>query len=128
MGNTIKSIIYGMNIPFDYKFLIQLLTEKISENNDIEKIYLFGSCATGEATEKSDIDFAVIVSDKTPADRSFRLGIINEIENMLLEQENVVNIPYDIIFFNGKDFERNKGIGISVARDIAQKGQIIYER
>ena len=128
MGITIKSKIDVLNIPLDYKAFIHILAEKISENDNIEKIYLFGSCAVGKVTDKSDIDFAIIVNDKTPADRSFRLNIINTIEDLLMERESAINIPYDIVFFNHIDFERNKGVSISVARDIERKGEVLYER
>ncbi|HNV68465.1 MAG TPA: hypothetical protein PKO06_02125, partial [Candidatus Ozemobacteraceae bacterium] len=50
------------------------------------------------------------VNDKIPANRNFRLNIIDKIEDLLIEQESVTNIPYDIVFFNRKDFERNKKI------------------
>ncbi|HOJ11587.1 MAG TPA: nucleotidyltransferase domain-containing protein [Clostridiales bacterium] len=124
----IKSKIDGLDIPFDYKFFIFLLTEKFTENENIEKIYLFGSCAVGKMTDKSDIDFAVIVNDKIPANRNFRLNIIDEIEDLLIEQESVTNIPYDIVFFNRMDFERNKKISISVVNDIEREGMVLYER
>jgi predicted nucleotidyltransferase len=128
MGIMVKSKINTLNVPPTYKSFIRTLTEKISENDNVERIYLFGSCAGGKVTDKSDIDFAIIVNDKTPADRNFRLNIINKIEDLLLEQEPAVNIPYDIVFFNSIDFERNKGISISVAKDIERKGEVLYER
>lgn len=128
MGITVKSKIDELNIPFNYKSFIRLLAEKISENDNIEKIYLFGSCAVGKVTDRSDIDFAIIVNDKTPADRNFRLDIINKIEDLLMERESAINIPYDVVFFNRIDFERNKGVSISVVKDIERKGEVLYER
>ncbi len=128
MDSMIESKIGKFNITFDYKFFIYLLTEKFSHNENIDKIYLFGSCATGKVTNKSDIDLAIIVNDKIPADRNFRLNIISKIEDMLMERESITNIPYDVVFFNCADFERNKGISISVVNDIEQKGKVLYER
>lgn len=128
MRVTVNSKIDELNIPIDYKSFIHLLVENISKNENIEKIFLFGSCAEGRVTDKSDIDFAIIVNDKTPADRNFRLNIINKIEDLLMERKSAINIPYDIVFFNSVDFERNKGVSISVVKDIEWKGEVLYER
>ena len=117
-----------LDIPSDYKSFIYLLAEKFSENDNIEKIYLFGSCAAGKVTDKSDVDFAIIVNDKIPADRNFRLNIINKIEDLLMEQKSVTNIPYDVVFFNYMDFERNKKVSMSVVNDIQREGKVLYER
>ncbi|MFO7774799.1 MAG: nucleotidyltransferase domain-containing protein [Candidatus Hydrogenedentota bacterium] len=35
----------------------------VTERLDVEEVFLFGSCATGWATEDSDIDLAVIVHE-----------------------------------------------------------------
>lgn len=128
MKVTVKSKINELNIPFNYKSFIHLLVEKISKNKSVEKIFLFGSCAEGKATDRSDIDFAIIVNDKTPADRNFRLNVINKIEDLLMKQKSAINIPYDIVFFNRMDFERNKEVSVSVAKDIERNGEVLYER
>lgn len=114
-----------LNLPNQYKTFISFLTNKICNNENVQKIYLFGSCATKSVTSSSDIDLAVVVNDKKIVDRSFRLSVIDNIENAIM-QENYLNIPYDIIFFNNKDFERNKTVSISVVKDIEQVGELLY--
>jgi len=127
MVNKNKLNLEKLNLPIEYKSLISFLTDKICDNDNIEKVYLFGSCATETVKDSSDIDLAIVVNDKKVVDRDFRLSIVDKIEDAIM-QENYINIPYDIVFFNNKDFERNKTVSISVVRDIVKEGKLLYER
>jgi len=122
----INNKINNLNLPFEYKKFILALIYKMSQERTIEKIYLFGS-AVRMIKAASDVDLAVVVNDNAPVSRNYRLGIINQIENTL-DQEELPNIPYDIIFFNDSDFERNKSVSVSVVKDIAREGELLYER
>jgi len=122
----INNKINKLNLPLEYKKFILALIYKMSQEETIKRIYLFGS-AVKMINAASDVDLAVVVNDNAPVNRSYRLEIIDRIENTL-DEEKLPNIPYDIIFFNDSDFERNKLISISVAKDIAREGEILYER
>ena len=122
----INKKVNSLNLPPEYRKFIFRLTDKMSQEKSVEKIYLFGSAAK-MINVASDVDLAVVVNDNAPVNRNYRLGIINQIENTLDEDE-LPNIPYDIVFFNDSDFERNKSVSISVAKDIAREGELLYER
>ena len=115
------------NLPQGFEEFISLLTNQIAQNDDIEKIYLFGSCATGKARESSDVDLAVIVNDRIEANRNFRLALIDKVEDTITNND-VRNISYDIVFFNKSDYERNKNITFSVVKEIEKEGELLYER
>ena len=94
----------------------------------MQKKYIYSAfVAANSINPGSDIDLAVIVSDENPVDRSYRLFVVGRIEDMLLNQVGL-NIPYDIVFFNQTDFERNKTVSVSVAKGIIQEGELLYER
>ena len=122
----INNSIINLNLPLEYKKFIFALTYKISQEQAIERIYLFGS-ATKRINAASDVDLAVVVNDNVPVNRNYRLRIIDRIENTL-DEEGLSNIPYDIVFFNDSDFERNRSVSVSVAKDIAREGDLLYER
>ncbi|MCL2321780.1 MAG: nucleotidyltransferase domain-containing protein [Oscillospiraceae bacterium] len=129
MSNKTNLTLENLNLPIKYKSVISFLTDKICDNEDVQKIYLFGSCATETTKNSSDVDLAVVVDDRKTVDRDFRLSIIDNIEDAFMRERLFLpNIPYDIVFFNNHDFERNKTVSISVVRDIVKVGKLLYER
>lgn len=77
--------------------LIKVITKKIQDNYNPEKIILFGSYAYGKPKKDSDIDLLII--KKTNArhiDRSTKVrGILRE-ENRLIAIEPLVYTPEEI--------------------------------
>ena len=57
-----------LNLPAHHKLCLEQLLEYLGNFPKIERIILFGSCARGEATPKSDIDLFLLGSDLTDDD------------------------------------------------------------
>ncbi len=77
--------------------LIKVITKKIQDNYNPEKIILFGSYAYGKPKKDSDIDLLII--KKTNArhiDRSTKVREILQEENRLIAIEPLVYTPEEI--------------------------------
>jgi predicted nucleotidyltransferase len=84
-----------------------------------DQIILFGSCARGDNTEKSDIDLLVVKKD---------LKNGREINNMLYRAffENKITIPVDLISIDyDKYIELNNETGY-IYKTIKEQGKILY--
>ena len=98
---------------------IRQMAVDIAKAFDPDKIILFGSYATGNATAESDVDLLVIMESSDPPPlRSvgmYRLlnGYINPVEIM-------VRTPAEI--------ERYKDVSFSVIHAALNEGVILYER
>lgn len=57
-----------LKMPFNHKLYLERLLEYFKSYPKIEKVLLFGSCAKGVATPKSDIDIFILGSDITDED------------------------------------------------------------
>lgn len=62
----------------------------VAESYGVERVFLFGSYARGEATEKSDLDFRI---DKGKLIGIQYFGFLNDIETVL-------NTPIDMVTTN----------------------------
>jgi len=49
-----------LNIPWSHKIYLERLLDYLKTYPKVEKVFLFGSCAKGNATLKSDIDLLVL--------------------------------------------------------------------
>ena len=68
---------------------IKAIVAPIAEKYNVAQIYLFGSYARGEATEKSDIDLVMNFSDSISL---FTYAeIINSLENLFSKKVDIVS-------------------------------------
>ncbi len=83
-----------------------------------DKIILFGSAATGQMTEDSDIDLLVVEPDPRPSrhDRSY------EISRAL----RGIPYPMDIIVMRTERFEGTKGLIGGIAYPANKYGRVLY--
>lgn len=68
---------------------------KIFKENQVVLAYLFGSAAKGKMTPLSDIDFAVVFSDKVKSKDNFKkqLNLAHEIGNVFrIDRVDIVNL------------------------------------
>lgn len=79
-----------------------------AQNNDINKVILFGSRARGTNGERSDIDLAVTGGDVL----NFHYDLEEKVQTLLLF--DVVNI--------------DMGISVELQNEIDQDGVVIYEK
>ena len=77
---------------------------RIATNTQPDKIFLFGSYATGKANEDSDIDLLVIKDTLEPRHK-------RSIEMQRLLKGS--KLPVDILVYTNDEFEREKTINYS---------------
>jgi predicted nucleotidyltransferase len=88
----------------------------LESRRDVLAAYIFGSIVTGRARHDSDVDIAVLVSDKVMRRDSFqyRLGMMTELMR-ILKRDDV-----DLILLN-------KAPSL-LAHRVLKKGKLIFER
>ena len=90
--------------------VISKLVSPICKNYEIDRLYLFGSYARGEATDKSDVDFRV--------DRGILTGFA--FGGFYGEIQNTLGIPTDIL--------TTEQLSDKFLSEIKKYEVIIYER
>jgi predicted nucleotidyltransferase len=76
-----------VNIPLKIQYVLLEFTEKIYQLKNIRKTILFGNYSTSVFTDKSDIDIAVIFSDKVKEK--------TQIEDKIIEHEYLLSKKYN---------------------------------
>jgi predicted nucleotidyltransferase len=84
-----------------------------------EKIFVFGSYASGRITADSDIDFFII--KKTTKARRERQ---REVSRILADRQ----IPVDILVFTPSETEKRRKIGDPFILDILNSGKLVYAK
>ena len=98
---------------------IRQLTARIVEAERPEKIILFGSYASGTATESSDIDLLVI--SRSTLSRRKR-------EVRLTRQLFGAGVPYDLLVLTPEEMEERLHRNGPFIREILSTGQVVYQR
>jgi predicted nucleotidyltransferase len=113
-----KEFIYSKNMEI-FSEKINLIKEAILKNVSAKYIYLFGSYAYGEPTEKSDIDIYIVIPDNS--------GSISEIYGRIIVDLSEKKIFFvDLLLNRESVFDKRKTENI-LEETIFQKGKIIYE-
>ena len=102
-----------------YHEQIVQLTARIVEAERPEKIILFGSYASGTATESSDIDLLVISRSTIPR---------REREVRLTRQLFGSGVPYDLLVLTPEEMEERLRRNGPFIREILSTGQVVYQR
>lgn len=84
-----------------------------------EKIFVFGSYASGNITADSDIDFFII--KKTTKVRRERN---REVSRILADRQ----VPIDILVFTPAETEERRKIGDPFILDILNSGKLVYAK
>lgn len=98
---------------------ISTIVNRIATNVNPDKIYLFGSYATGMANEDSDIDLLVVKETLEPR---YKRSI--EIQRLLIGTK----LPVDIVVYTNDEFENEKLKQHSFINSAIQGAQLMYER
>ena len=110
----------NLKMPMSHRVYLQHLLEYFRSYPIIERVLLFGSCAQGEATQKSDIDLFVLGSEMT-----------DEIEWDIVwncpKWSNVEYVPFDLISGTHDSFEEMSKIPGMVQYAIKLRGVDISE-
>jgi len=113
-----KEFMYSKNME-TFSEKINLIKEAILKNVSAKYIYLFGSYAYGEPTEKSDIDIYIVIPDNS--------GSISEIYGRIIVDLSDKKIFFvDLLLNRESVFDKRKTENI-LEETIFQKGKIIYE-
>lgn len=98
---------------------IDELKDSFIENLTPVRIYLFGSFAEGRQTEDSDFDFYIVVNNAEKDMISLTAKAYKAIRH---KNRRAV----DIIVNTERSFEKNKDKVMTVEREVAQKGVLLY--
>ncbi|MCL2217488.1 MAG: nucleotidyltransferase domain-containing protein [Defluviitaleaceae bacterium] len=101
------------------KEAIRTYVEKISSDNDVLRIYLFGSCVYGVPHERSDIDLMVVIDDA--------LHTIRKSSTLRKHLRGYRTVPMDMLVNRISDFEKSQTFP-SIQKTIKEKGLLLYER
>ncbi len=91
----------------------------IALNVNPEKFSLFGSYATGQANEDSDIDLLVVKNTLEP---KHKRSI--EIQKLLIGSK----LPVDILVYTNDEFEKEKSLTNSLVNSAIHGAQLLFER
>lgn len=83
------------------------------------KIYLFGSFAEGNSRPESDYDFYVVVADDA-------INISDITKKAYRSMRGKKNRPVDLVVVRESKFEERKSWKLSLEREVADKGVLLY--
>ena len=93
---------------------------------DPVRIILFGSQASGEAGEASDLDLIVVINnDKMPATHREKQDMYLEVARLLRDIRREVSI--DLIVHTRPMHARFLAMDSAFSREVQQKGKVLYE-
>lgn len=90
----------------------------VTEQLHPDLIILFGSLASGQVHEWSDLDLAVIAETELP--------FLERLEQIYLRFEPHVGL--DVFVYTPKEWDELKATRLFVQQEIVQKGRVLYER
>lgn len=98
---------------------IQNITSTIVKTVDPEKVVLFGSMASGQSGENSDIDLCIIKNN------------VNDKIRELVKVRGALRgtgWPMDLLLMSAEELERRKDVWGTIQYEIDKKGKMLYER
>lgn len=98
---------------------ISEIVNKIASGYNPEKIILFGSYATGNPNEDSDLDLFVIKDTDLP-----RPQRTVQVRKMIYGSM----VPIDLIVYTPKEIEESKGNKFGFVYEVLNHGKTLYER
>ncbi len=100
---------------------INLITKRIVQLYQPDKIILFGSWAREDADKQSDIDLLVI-SDREKHLPRYQRGLDVRL------QLSAFKTPKDILFYTHDDVNRWRGVPQTFINTVLNEGKVLYER
>lgn len=100
--------------------VLQEIIDRLVRGLQPDRIYLFGSQATGQADEGSDIDLLLVVPESDlPRHRR---------EAASYDLLWGLTTPVDVIVLTRTEFERGSQVKTSLPSTVQAKGKLLYER
>jgi len=97
---------------------IEQYCQEVAANLNPQAIILFGSFATGDINEGSDIDILVIAD--------FQVSFLDRIK--LLLELNRFDLPIEPIGYTAEEFDRMRQAGNPFMANVVDTGKILYQR
>lgn len=98
---------------------IEEMKRRLVEQLAPERVYLFGSFASGTSTPESDVDFYVVVPDEGQDLAELTAKAYKAVRKSKKR-------PVDILVGTAAVFEARKDIPSSVEREVYRKGVLLY--
>jgi predicted nucleotidyltransferase len=98
---------------------IEKFGKEIGRSFEVDKVILFGSHATGQSTQNSDVDILVIC----PVNGNRR--------KLMVAMDKVLKglgLDRDIMVLSPEEYERDRIIPGTIARPAWLEGKVLYER
>lgn len=102
-----------------YNKEVRRAVDKIKALYKPEKIFVFGSFASGKITADSDIDFFIIKRTTKPRRERQR-----EVSRILIDRR----VPLDILVFTPAEAEKRRRLGDPFILDILNSGRLVYAK
>lgn len=91
-----------------------------------QKVILFGSYAYGTPHEESDIDLLIVLDNETMP-QTFQENMKNKLMVRKAIWELSKKISIDILVYTKPMYRKFQELGSMFAREISQKGKVLYE-
>jgi len=98
--------------------LLPEIVRRLTEALDLEAIYLYGSCVSGQIGPDSDIDLLVVVGASTQS--FFERGAA------AYRALRRIGAPVDVQVYTRQEFQDRASLPISFERTVRTKGRLLY--
>jgi len=111
-----------LDIPVQHKGFLTHFLSNASKVDYVSRVILFGSCARGQAQEKSDIDLLVITDNDISLDDEFYV-----MYDCVPTGDNKFYVPSDVIVDPIGNYERLKNVFGMLQRAVEREGVDLSE-
>jgi predicted nucleotidyltransferase len=115
--------INNLSLPELHKETLMHMVSKLQDFPIVEDIILFGSCAKQDASQRSDIDIAVVVSEPISPEEEWN------IDNYIRYWD--ANLPCDVIFIPASALEQaieGETVIRPILREGVRLGELLHQR
>ena len=99
--------------------ILKEITKRLAESINPERIYLFGSHATGNADDDSDVDLLVVVPDTNQSHHDLALRGRANMRDLI--------IPMDLVVCTRSEIEKWKNVKCTLIYTVMRKVKLLYE-
>jgi uncharacterized protein len=97
---------------------IKKISDIITRNYQVEKIFLFGSYARGDENNDSNIDICILINNNHK-----KLKIIRTIRKAFYDN---ISSPVDLLVYKPDEFYERAASLKSIEREIKEEGVLLY--